>query len=143
MGTEIHASLEAYFSSDFPHAEHVLHCYGVEEALNKEFGKQSWIAEKSFANPMGYGGKIDLYCPTVVVDFKTKEFGPDAVAKKFAFPEMAMQLAAYRAGLGLEDAILANVFVSVTDPGLALVYVMGRGKLDGAVLFASGILEAI
>ena len=33
-----------------------------------------------------------------------------------------MQLAAYRVGLGIPEARCANVFVSVTQPGLVVVY---------------------
>jgi hypothetical protein len=127
-GTAIHASLEAYFSHDFPDADHIKHCAGAEAALIGTFGRQEWSAEKSFASPLGFGGKVDLNCPSVVADFKTKEFGPEAKAKDFAYPEMAMQLAAYRKGLGLNDAVLANVFVSVTHPGLTLVHIWEEGS---------------
>jgi hypothetical protein len=51
-----------------------------------------------------------------VVDFKTKEFtDPTKIA---LYDELPMQLAAYRMGLDIPHARCANVFVSVTQPGL-------------------------
>jgi len=54
----------------------------------------------------------------LVIDIKTKEFSdPSKVA---GYDEHMMQLAAYRVGLGLPNADCANVFVSVTVPGLVI-----------------------
>jgi len=52
----------------------------------------------------------------IVLDAKTKEFGPDDDV--VAYEEHLMQLAAYRNGLGLPHARCANVFASVTHLGL-------------------------
>ena len=57
----------------------------------------------------------------VVIDFKTKEFTKDSLEKVVGFDENVMQLAAYRTGLVLPKARCANVFVSVTEPGLVVV----------------------
>ncbi len=78
-------------------------------------------AEKSFACPLGFGGKVDLHSRAlnVVADFKTKEF--DESATKLAWDEHRIQLEAYRNGLALPTARMLNVFVSTSVPGLVRV----------------------
>jgi hypothetical protein len=66
---------------------------------------------------MGFGGKVDLSCELAVIDFKTKEFADDTDLK--TYDEHAMQLAAYREGLGIPTARCAICYVSVTVPGLS------------------------
>ena len=62
----------------------------------------------------------DQYAPTgVVIDIKSKDFGPDD--KIDAYDEHLMQLAAYRYGLNVKNARCANVFVSRTTPGLVKI----------------------
>jgi len=79
------------------------------------------VAENSFCHVKGYGGKVDLHSKDVVIDFKTKDFGPDDKPPR-AFPEQIMQLAAYRVGLGLDaHTELANVYVSRSHPWLVHV----------------------
>ena len=56
----------------------------------------------------------------IVVDFKTKEFGVDDAVP--AYDENLMQLAAYRFGLGVPFARCANVFASVSYPGLVKIH---------------------
>ena len=63
-----------------------------------------------------------------MIDFKTKEFAPDQPVK--GWPEQAMQLAAYRVGLGMPEATCANIFVSVTHPGLAIVHEWSEDELQ-------------
>lgn len=115
-GTAIHASLQAFYQRE-PWGEHSSHVIGANEALNAIFGKPVWQAELSFAHSMGFGGKVDLSCPAAVIDFKTKEFGPDDDLK--VWPDHEMQISAYREGLQLTKARGAIVYVSVTHPGLA------------------------
>lgn len=110
-GTIVHASLEKHFSGEIP--EHFAHCKTVDFAITEHFGRCDWKAEASFACPQGYGGKVDLHGPGIVIDFKTKEFLPAEIK---AFDEHHMQLAAYRHGLGMPQARCANVFVSVSHP---------------------------
>ena len=69
---------------------------------------------------------MDIHCDPdqtapvgIVVDAKSKEFGPDD--KVVAYDEHLMQLAAYRMGLQMPHARCANVFVSVNHPGLVKV----------------------
>jgi hypothetical protein len=114
LGTLIHGEIEKYFTGKPVLAEHGKRCVEVEKALRDDFGAQEWKAEKSFAWPeLGYGGKTDLHSDEWVVDFKTKDFGPDNLPK--IYDEHAQQLAAYRNGLGVPDAKCAIVFVSTTS----------------------------
>jgi hypothetical protein len=120
-GTEIHEALENWYEGVMV-ANMVDYQLGVGEEVKKIFGEPAWEAEKSFACDLGYGGKLDLHTEEgngIVIDFKTKEFtDPEKVE---AFDEHVMQLAAYRLGLNLTKARCANVFVSVTEPGLVVV----------------------
>lgn len=117
-GTRIHGAIEKFFTHggvdilDMPYAV---------AARDKviEFANHNviWESEKSFCRN-GYGCKIDLCSKDgFVVDFKTKEFGPDNLPK--AFDEQIMQLAANRLAAGMPNARCANIFISVDNPGLA------------------------
>ncbi|MEY2743609.1 MAG: hypothetical protein RL310_518, partial [Actinomycetota bacterium] len=100
----------------------------VKDLLNRAYGKQDWISEKSFCHPQGFGGKVDLHCQIAVIDIKTKAFGPgdDPVG----YDEHLMQLAAYRSGLILPGASCANLFVSTTHPNLVSLYEWTQADLD-------------
>jgi hypothetical protein len=118
LGTSIHASIQSFYegTQSDSHQEHVR---GTIQALQNHFGHQGWIAERSFAHELGYGGKVDLHSPGYVVDIKTKDFtDPNKIS---AYNENLMQLSAYRVGLGMPEARCANVFVSRTVPGLVKV----------------------
>lgn len=117
-GTAIHEALEKFYEGIL-YYEHHEHQMGVDQAMQSHFGLQNWKTETAFASELGYGGKLDLHCPDgegIVVDFKTKEFTDPA--KIAMYDELPMQLAAYRMGLDKPTARCANVFVSVTKPGL-------------------------
>lgn len=117
-GTKIHAALQAAANfMEYDEAVFEPHVGGAFNALTNTFGPVIWFAEQAFAHPSGFGGKADLSCQTAVVDFKTKEFGPEDDLK--TWDEHAMQLAAYREGLGMPTARCAIVYVSVTHPGVA------------------------
>lgn len=116
-GTDIHAAIQGFYEGEavLRHREHIEGCIRIIREL---FGHHGWIAERSFAHEVGFGGKVDLHSPQgVVIDIKTKEFSDPA--KVGAYEEHLMQLAAYRVGLGLPEARCANVFVSRSVPGLS------------------------
>ena len=133
-GTYIHGSLEKFYMTGHVVDEHSAIIEGVSATMLEAFGPQNWCAEKSFTClELGYGGKVDLHSDEWVVDFKTKEFGPDD--RIVGYDEQAIQLAAYRRGLDKPGAKLANVFVSVTHPGLVKVYIWdGRDYLQPFIL---------
>lgn len=120
LGTSIHGSLEkAYLGQDFPY-EHIPHVDATMKAIAEHFGPQKWIAEASFASPLGFGGKTDLHAPNIVIDFKTSAF--DDADKKTGYDEHRMQLAAYAEGLRFDKTYRgANVFISTTVPGLVKI----------------------
>jgi hypothetical protein len=70
-------------------------------------------SEHSFANALGFGGKVDWHNKTTVVDFKTKDRIEDG--KRLAWDEHVIQLAAYALGLGIVAPRCINVFVGVSD----------------------------
>ena len=123
LGTLLHEQIERSFTGSCD-PEWWDHVRPVRDWLAQQFGDVEWCAEKSFAHPLGFGGKVDLFCRAfpVVIDFKTKAFdSPDDVK---AWDEHGVQLAAYQMGLGLERTASGhwpqrwNVFVSTTTPGL-------------------------
>jgi hypothetical protein len=115
-GTAIHATIQGHYEGNPPAEEYLPHAIGTDRIVS-EWMKGPWNPERSFAHPMGFGGKCDLSHALAVIDFKTKEFDADTPLK--TWDEHAMQLAAYRHGLNLPNARCAIVYVSVTNPGLA------------------------
>jgi hypothetical protein len=123
-GTAIHAVIEAYFDQVYM-PEKPAYLDGIDKALEKAFGSQLWLSEKSFGHPLGFGGKCDLMAKPVngegggfIVDFKTKDANLDKVDVYF---EHEMQLAAYREGLGVPNARCAIVFVNGTTNQVKLI----------------------
>lgn len=120
-GTAVHSAIESMYSGVM-YAEYAEHQAGVYREIEAVYGITEFQPEKSFAHEFGFGGKVDLFSKEgdgVVLDIKTKEFSDPA--KVQGFDEHMMQLAAYRKGLYLPNARCANVFVSVTNPGLVVV----------------------
>lgn len=124
LGTAIHAKVQDAFEGG-PDNNYSL---TVKDLLNRAYGKQDWISEKSFCHPQGFGGKVDLHCKVAVIDIKTKAFGPSD--DPVGYDEHLMQLAAYRSGLILPNASCANVFVSTTHPNLVSLYEWTQSDLD-------------
>ena len=128
-GTRVHESIDLWYSGIRP-TEHEDICRSFEESVFDHFKThpfQQWETEVSFSHEYGFGGKTDLFtrpdehAPVgIVLDAKTKEFGVDDSIP--AYDENLMQLAAYRIGLGMPHARCANVFTSVSYPGLVKVH---------------------
>lgn len=125
-GTDIHNVLESYFSLDFL-PEWPSYVHHVQEELDKLFGAQLWVPEKSFAETtMRFGGKVDLYCkedivkgfPGIVVDFKTTTKPLD---KLDVVSDHEMQLAAYRQGLGLYEGRCAICYINSETNGVKVI----------------------
>lgn len=120
-GSAVHSAIESMYSGVM-HSEYAEHQAGCYRAIELEYGITEFQPEKAFAHEFGFGGKVDLFSREgngVVLDVKSKEFSDPT--KVQGFDEHMMQLAAYRRGLDLPDARCANVFVSVTVPGLVVV----------------------
>jgi hypothetical protein len=118
LGTEIHTAVQGFYegkrASAFP-----IHVQTCTKAIESHYGARNWVAERAFAHEMGFGGKVDLHCEGIVIDIKTKDFSDPS--KVVPYDEHLMQLAAYRVGLGMPEARCANVFISRTNPDLAVV----------------------
>lgn len=111
-GTAVHTAIERSIrGEDFGYQNHVdrvwISCR--DRGIDLDRGD----AEKSFAHPLGFGGKVDWHNDSTVVDFKTKDRIEDG--KRLAWDEHAMQLAAYALGLGITAPRCLNVFVGVSD----------------------------
>jgi len=121
-GTAIHAACQGYFEGETV-TDYLEHAVGAQKALDAHFGPQQWNCEQAFAHPMGFGGKCDLNAKDgnqlLVVDFKSKEFGPDD--KLDTWDEHHCQLAAYSTGIYDEMDRAAICYVSATHPGLSRV----------------------
>lgn len=129
-GTDIHASIQGFYE-DRPTGKHHESVRACDTEITQHFGQQRWVSERSFAHDLGFGGKCDLFSGDgqgIVVDVKTKEFSDPA--KVDGYDEHLMQLSAYRVGLGLPQARCANVFVSRSVPGLAIVREWSAEDLD-------------
>lgn len=140
-GTDIHASIQGFYDGT-PVNKHHEHVLGCTKVINNHFGLHGWVAERSFAHEMGFGGKCDLHAPGrpdfdgIVADVKTKDF--DDIKKVEGYDDHLMQLSAYRVGLGIPKARCANVFVSRSVPGLSVVKEWSAEDLDrGWLMFCS------
>ena len=136
-GTRVHTAVEKYYEgkTDDTMIEYQL---GVSKVIKDSFGHLKFLPEKSFGHEMGFGGKVDLHAPGVVLDIKSKEFTSSTIDKVEAYDEHMMQLAAYRVGLGMPEARCANVFASVTEPGLCKVVEWSQEDLSrGWTMFES------
>lgn len=120
-GTEIHGAIERHFLGIPPSEEMYPFVKGAIEALEAYFGPIAWDAERSFAHPLGFGGKCDLHSKSerIVVDVKGKDFVVTSECKQY--DEHIMQGAAYLEGFNLSGGRFANLFVSRSQPGLACV----------------------
>jgi hypothetical protein len=134
-GKAVHAAIEDHFKGIAPPDHLWVIVKSVRDALYDKFGLVEWEAEKSFAHSLGYGGKRDLRSKTglITLDFKTKEFGLDSkgkIDKELAWDENLIQLCGYTMD-DEPEAVLANVFVSVSTPGLVYIHtwdIMDRGR---------------
>lgn len=125
-GNLIHAIIETYFENEVYVPEYPKYVYQVEQTLDNELGLHKWVAEQSFAHKLRFGGKCDLHAPAIpsigfpgaVMDVKSKETDLDKVKP---YDEHIYQLAAYREGLGMPDAICGNIFVNANTNQVRLV----------------------
>jgi hypothetical protein len=122
-GTILHGAIEQHIRGETVSPEWVAHCDLVRNTLGQHginlLGSEP---EKCFASSLGYGGKVDAFDTPKpwIVDFKTKDVIDPA--KKMAYDEHVMQLAAYAHGLELPiNSVRAlNVFIGVNDCKVAV-----------------------
>jgi len=119
QGTDVHNALESYFKGEDVPPYYKTLGGDIRAALTKIVGEVEWEAEKRFYDSRGFGGCADLVSPLAVVDFKTKE---GCVKKTKGYDYHGRQLAAYREGLGLHEAQMFNVFISIDIAGEFSIY---------------------
>lgn len=122
-GTEIHDKLEDYFVNGHVDSEDANIIMPVKDFLKTEFNGQAWVAEASFADKLGFGGKVDLHSRDgsgIIIDFKTK--AKDDLDAKLLYFDYCIQLAAYRSGLDMKAATCYNLIISTTSPGVLYLH---------------------
>lgn len=132
-GSYLHDLLEGFFSgqkglADMSQEDRQYITPVIEAVHTDVLNSRTWEAERSFASPLGYGGKVDLSSQKprsdgkkgYVLDFKTKN---TTDPKKFyRYSEHLMQLAAYRHGLGMPEARCFDLYFSSQQPGIVLLH---------------------
>lgn len=109
-GSKIHDALEKYYKDQVVDPEFEWVVYPTIDKINElEYTYKE--PEKSFADPRGFGGKIDLILGEndVIIDFKTKRGTTFDIRDDYI-----MQLAAYREAIN-PRAKCFNCFISTTD----------------------------
>ena len=125
-GTLIHAWVQQGFEGKYEPVRQImidlederLKFYDSAQKTLAECGPTGWICEKSFAAD-GYGGKVDLFFNDVI-DIKTTE--KDLATIK-TWDEHAIQLAAYRNGLGLYQARCGILYIHVKTAESKLIWI--------------------
>jgi len=147
-GTRIHDACETYVRDGKCRPEYLPHAEAAYAELRKLFPDvDDWVCEKSFAHPLGFGGKVDLHSPStrIVPDYKTKD-GDFSDGKRLGW-DQNWQLAAYQVGLGLAHpkrpetfAPGAAIFISRTHPGKVASYVWTAEQMyQGWQVFAAAL----
>jgi hypothetical protein len=128
LGTLVHGCIEKHLAGEHYDQQYVKHVEGALAELNEWCGLDGLRSEKSFAHPLGYGGKCDAHKEGFVADFKTKEFTKEELPT--TYDNHAIQLAAYREGLGMSDARCAIIYVSTSVPGLTHLVELSDEQLE-------------
>ena len=122
-GTLIHGAIERHYRNEMPDPEWFDWVKVARKVIDDNCGANAWHAERSFAHPLGYGGKTDLHSDRWLIDFKTK----DGVESARLYDEHLMQLAAYRRALAptaqagilfIDRAHPICLFVEAEEPAL-------------------------
>lgn len=140
-GSRIHNAIEDHFHGRRVPASYEPHVEAVLAKLHELYpGVNDWVAERSFASPDGYGGKVDLHSPSTGLtgDHKGKD-GDFSDGKKLAY-DQHWQLAPYMRGLGFDFGEGFNLFVSRTHPGKVAPHVWSAADMaKGWAVFAAAL----
>ena len=125
IGTRIHGAIEEFYETGVIKSgqDHERVCNTIL-LIDNLFPNREWSTERAFSSSLGYGGCCDLHCPAtgieraIVLDFKTKD-GDVSKGVKMYDDINACQLESYGKGLGLDNPILVNVFISRTDDSVS------------------------
>jgi hypothetical protein len=128
IGTLVHGCIEKRLVDEAYDPNYAEHVAGALDAVDGWCGLEGLSVEKSFAHPLGYGGRVDLHKRGYVADFKTKEFTEADLPR--TWDNHAIQLAAYREGLGMSDARCCIIYVSTSVPGLTHLVELSDDELE-------------
>ncbi len=131
MGEKIHDACEKHINGKRVPPQFLPHAIAVKDKIAENFPDiNDWVTEKSFAHPLGFGGRVDLHSPStgIVIDFKGKDFSP--TEKKILAFEQHYQLGGYQIGLNLPINWGMNIFFSRTHPGHAEAYAWNQEKMQ-------------
>lgn len=112
-GTAIHKAVEQRLRGEEYDPKYAVHADAVRALLLSLAPLNEWQTERTFANPMGYGGRIDACSADYIVDFKTKETLEGKTDRELFYDEHIRQLAAYGNGLGYRLARRKAVSVMI------------------------------
>lgn len=131
MGDKIHTACERHITGKQVDIEFLPHAIAVSDILQEQFPDvKDWVTEKSFAHPLGFGGRVDLHSPStgIVIDFKGKDIDPEN--KKVLAFEQHYQLGGYQIGLNFPINWGMNIFISRTHPGYAVSHAWNKEKMQ-------------
>jgi hypothetical protein len=128
LGTLVHGCIEKHLAGEWYDPRYSKHVEGALAEFDQWAGLNGLRSEKSFAHPLGYGGKCDAHKEGFVADFKTKEFGQEE--RPSIYDNHKIQLAAYREGLGMSSARCAIIYVSTSVPGLTHLVELSDDELE-------------
>jgi hypothetical protein len=132
-GTEIHARIQDGFDT-IPIFDICDPYYASARGeLDKVLGKEKWVSEQSFAID-GYGGKVDLHRHGLVVDIKTTS---KPLGGLKTWDEHSLQLAAYRHGLGMDDARCFILYIHTETAESKLIELDSKELEKGFKMFVA------
>lgn len=152
LGSAIHGCIEKHLLGEDYDPTHKLCVDGALACLDGWCGLADLRPERSFAHPLGYGGKCDIhkqdkwentggggkYFPGFVADFKSKDFNIGNLP--LAWDNHSMQLAAYREGFGMPQARCAIIYVSTQVAGLTHLVEVDEDELKRGWGMFKGLL---
>jgi hypothetical protein len=128
LGTLVHGCIEKHLAGEKYDSQYTEHVKAALAEFDQWCGLDGLRSEKSFAHPLGYGGRCDVHKKGFVADFKTKEFGKEKLPS--VYDNHAIQLAAYREGLAMSSARCAIIYVSTSIPGLTHLVELSQDDLE-------------
>lgn len=102
-GTQIHKAVEQCIRGEAYDPKYTVHADAVRALLLSLSPLDDWTMERTFAHPLGYGGRVDACSTTHIVDFKTKETLEGKTERDLFYDEHIRQLAAYEHGIMRKD----------------------------------------
>jgi len=131
-GKIIHAWVQDSFEGKVSPPEADPFVISARMEITKKCGARNWICEKPFASLMGYGGKIDLQDPEIILDIKTTEKDLDTIR---TWDDHAQQLAAYRTGVQNPNAKCGILYINVLTTDSKLLWLPEEELVKGFECF--------